>query len=478
MTQAQPQRIAIIGGGVSGALTAVHLSRIWHEGPWVTVFERRSRDARGLAYDTFEPGHLLNVRASNMSAFPDEPKHFERWLAQQGAFEDEVRHTEAGSFASRRLYGRYLEQVLRSAGLEGRGRTVRVVHGDVSVIRRRGEAFDVRLHDGRAHSFDGVVLAMGNVTECRSADGPVFGDPWSPGATMDLDPGRPVLIQGTGLTMVDTVIALRRQGFRGRIFALSRRGLMPQVHAAVETFPTRRVEDVLPASSLTALLRRVRRDVEDAADAGACWRAPFDALRGITQELWLELPLAEKARFLRHARPYWEVHRHRLAPPVARLMEQERAAGTLKILAGRVQELQAGARGVTVTFRPRGGGAPVALEAQRLIVATGIPDLAAAHDPFIEDLVVQGIARFDPLGLGLDVDRTLGVRDGEGERVPGLWALGPLVRGVFWECIAVPDIRRQAAHVAHAVAAALRRRMSGGLGRTPAAPPPDHTTTA
>jgi len=62
--------------------------------------------------------------------------------------------------------------------------------------------------------------------------------------------------------------------------------------------------------------------------------------------------------------------------------------------------------------------------------------------------------RPDPLGIGLDVTRSLQVVDCEGHAVANLWALGPLVRGVFWECVAVPDIRLQAQRVADEVVAA------------------------
>jgi uncharacterized NAD(P)/FAD-binding protein YdhS len=56
-------------------------------------------------------------------------------------------------------------------------------------------------------------------------------------------------------------------------------------------------------------------------------------------------------------------------------------------------------------------------------------------------LLDRATVRPDPLGIGLDVDQ----RSRAGER---LWALGPLTRGCYWEIIAIPDIREQAAVVA------------------------------
>jgi uncharacterized NAD(P)/FAD-binding protein YdhS len=50
----------------------------------------------------------------------------------------------------------------------------------------------------------------------------------------------------------------------------------------------------------------------------------------------------------------------------------------------------------------------------------------------------------------------LNVIGDEGRVAERIWALGPIVRGVFWECVAVPDIRVQASHVAVSVVARLR----------------------
>jgi uncharacterized NAD(P)/FAD-binding protein YdhS len=70
--------IAVIGGGASGTLTALHLLRAGVDGdPRVVVFEAEAgRRHRGVAYGTTDPRHLLNVRAQVMSAFPEEPGHF------------------------------------------------------------------------------------------------------------------------------------------------------------------------------------------------------------------------------------------------------------------------------------------------------------------------------------------------------------------------------------------------------------------
>src|SRR5437868_6088163 len=63
----------VIGGGASGVLFAYQLLRRGSAAFRVTLIERRSEIGRGLAYHTGNPDHLLNVRAGNMSALPEDP---------------------------------------------------------------------------------------------------------------------------------------------------------------------------------------------------------------------------------------------------------------------------------------------------------------------------------------------------------------------------------------------------------------------
>jgi uncharacterized NAD(P)/FAD-binding protein YdhS len=57
--------------------------------------------------------------------------------------------------------------------------------------------------------------------------------------------------------------------------------------------------------------------------------------------------------------------------------------------------------------------------------------------------------------MGVEVTDALELVGADGTVTPGLWALGPVVRGAFWECTAVPDIRVQAATLARMVATEL-----------------------
>jgi len=229
---------------------------------------------------------------------------------------------------------------------------------------------------------------------------------------------------------------------------------LPHWHAATRPWPTPQLIDA-ERHSLALLLRRVRREVERAEAKGVDWRGVIDSLRPVTTELWRGLTPADRGRFLRHLRPYWDVHRHRLAAPVADAVAAMLSSGYLRLAAGRVIAMRFGADEVEVTIRPRGQDAQEVLRVQRVISATGLQSAAEADSPLVEALRRRGLARLDPWSFGLDVTDTLEVRDATGRPTGDLLALGPIVRGIFWECIAVPDVRVQAAKVACRVEAVL-----------------------
>ena len=180
----------------------------------------------------------------------------------------------------------------------------------------------------------------------------------------------------------------------------------------------------------------------------------IDGLRPITAELWRGLPATERTRFLRHLRPWWDAHRHRIAPTVADRFEAMLREGKLTIRRGRVRDVERDGKCAVVSVQGLGAGPVERLTIQRLIYTTG-PGSAAGTDALINSLIAQGLARTDPQGIGLQVTDALELVGADGAPTPRLWALGPIVRGVFWECTAVPDIRQQARAAADVIAREL-----------------------
>lgn len=436
---------AIIGGGFSGSLTALQLSRLAREADKplkIALFDASALPARGLAYSTRDPGHLLNVRTDRMSAFPDAPDDFARWLATQDDPGIQIAGTPAGEFVSRSAYGRYLAERLAAECDRAPG-MLEVVQATVTAISPSDAMLRV---DSAAEPCLArtVVLAMGNLpSPFTLPDGSAVTSPWSAGAFDGLQNDDPVLVIGTGLTMVDIVTSLRARGHRGPVTALSRRGLVPRAHAAHGALP-----DPAGFAPDTGPLSRRLKHLRAAAQRHG-WRETMDSLRPHTRQIWRAMDLAQKRRFLRHARPWWDVHRHRIAAPVATALAAEIEAGSLTVLAGRITG--GGPGGLDVSGH---GGRTEKLHPARILDATGFGPLARSRDPLVRQLLGNGLVRTDPLGLGLDVDDQLAVRGSKGAD-DRLYALGPMVRGVFWECTAVPDIRVQAEALASRLAASL-----------------------
>lgn len=425
--------IAIIGGGFSGTLLAINLLR--HDGPRAVLIERRPKAGEGLAYGAAAPSHLLNVRATGMSALPDQPDHFVDWLRARG-------HADpARTFVPRLVYGDYLRDLLAEAVARDPERLT-VVHGD-AVDLEVTDGICVHLADGRRIAAGSAVLAVGNLPphHPRGLDASMAGDlyaddPWARDVGAGLDDQDIVLVLGTGLTMVDVVLKLVAGGFGGRIIAMSRRGLLPHAHADQPPFDA--IED-RPPSVASALVRHVRNRATTIS-----WRGAVDELRRFTTAIWRGADDAARDRFLRHLRPWWDVHRHRIAPAVAEQLDALVAAGRLTTIAGKTIAFEPRDRSIGATFRRRGADQVETMRVRRVINCTGPQgDLLSSREPLLRNLVDRGLIRPDRLHIGIDVDsqaRTIGLSEAVNDH---LFAIGPMTRGAFWEIVAVPDIRTQ-----------------------------------
>jgi uncharacterized NAD(P)/FAD-binding protein YdhS len=428
------EHVAIIGGGFSGTLQAINLLR--HDGPRATLIERAPRPGVGLAYGAAHPSHVLNVRAGNMSALPDDPGHFVRWLESRGVTEPTT------AFIPRVTYGEYLQQMLEETRRSA-GDRLTVFRGEVEDVDLVGSGAQLRLQD-RTIDADVAVLAVGNLPphvppgldpDVLSADR-YMGNPWDPGIADGLSEQDTVLIIGTGLTMVDVALTLDAHGYKGRIVALSRRGLLPRSHGPGADWAK---IDERPDTVASELLHRVRAR----ADAIG-WRNAVDELRPFTQPMWGNADEDQRARFLRHLRPWWDVHRHRLAPEVDARLRAIIDRGQLIVRAAKTLSFEPSDAGVDVTVRPRGTDEVERLSVRRIVNCTGpLTDLARTTEPLLRTLAARGTIRADAAKLGIEVDNQAQTINAEGKINPSLYALGPMTRGAFWEIVAVPDIRTQ-----------------------------------
>lgn len=445
--------IAIVGGGVSGGLLAIQLLRRASRPLDLVMIEPRAAVGCGVAYSTTNPAHLLNVRAGNMSAFAQEPDHFVRWLdANAPTPADGWR---ADSFAPRALFGRYVADVLRQSRAAASEVRLRHIRTQAVAVAERDGRLIVRLADGRDLPVDRVALCPGNFPPALPRGlAPVvhaagfLHDPWDWPALRAIGADDPVLVLGTGLTMVDVLLELDALGHRGPVLAISRHGLLPRVHAPSRPCPP--IADVAAAPRLArALLQVVRAAAAQAAAAGDGWRGVIDGLRPHTQALWRRLEPAERQRFLRHLQPWWDVHRHRMAPQVAAHVQGLARDGRLTVAAGRIVAVAEADGALAGTWSPRGATTRRPFSVRWVVNCTGpLCDYNRVRDPLVRHLLGLGRARPDHLHLGLDVAADGGVIDHAGTPSDRIFALGPPTRGAFWEITAVPDIRQAAERLA------------------------------
>lgn len=427
--------VVIVGAGFSGTLLAINLMR--HSGPRAILVERRADQlARGVAYSAANEEHLLNVRAANMSALPDDPDHFVRWLEEKGL-------GGGTTFIPRRVYGAYLREMLELARQQ-HGDRLTLIEGAATAVTHDGGGQVVTLADGTLVRAGTVVLALGNLpphtppglAPDQLPEGCYAGDPWASDIADDLGVDDTAVLVGTGLTAIDAALLLDAAGFQGRILAISRRGLVPRAHAAMP--PVRGCRD-RPTTTLSALVSTVRRRTEAVG-----WRVAVDELRPVTQMLWGALSAAERRRFLRHLRPFWDIHRHRLAPTVAERIDALRTSGRLSFAAGKIVSAQSDGKGALLHWRPRGGDSIVETRARRIVNCTGPQgDLLRSPEPLIRYLLADGAIRPDALRIGLEVDAQSRVIAADGSVNNQLYSIGPMTRGGLWEVVAVPDIRQQ-----------------------------------
>ncbi len=436
--------LAIIGGGAAGALVAMHcLAR--DPGMRIAIVEPRAALARGVAYSTTRDEHLLNVTADRMGWHAARQGDFVDWLRSvDGDAGNDVGH----AFMPRRRFGEYLAARLAEAA----GRGV-VTHVQARAVACEDGGRTVVLASGERVRARACVLATGNASRPLPLPVPPalstrVHEAWDLAAIAAIPSDAHVAIVGTGLSMVDIVLALRGQGHRGPVTALSRHALLPlphdPAHMALEVDV-----DALVALALRARMQRLRALAADAVAAGLPWQGVMQALRPHGVRLWQSLAPADRARFLRHVVRGWDVHRHRIAPQVVAALEAMRADGQLRVEAARLAAITADGDAVALHAVASAGAPARRWRVDHVVNATGIQSrFPVADDPLQASLLAAGLAQPGPFGLGVDVDGEGALRDSTGHAGAHLFAIGSLRIGAEWESIAVPDLRLQAARIA------------------------------
>jgi len=416
------KHILIVGGGASGVITAIALTRVGIDPTAIDIAEPRELLGEGLAYQTRDPWHRLNVPTARMSAIDELPNDFSEWSSAEGY-----------SFMERRTYSSYLRERL-APGITH----VKAIATQCHVIS--DSEFDVTFSDSSKRTYSTIVLAMGHgkaripdFLEGRAASDRIILDVWNGN---ELPPSKTLICFGTGLSFIDVAMTHLSRSAENKVFAISGSGNLPERHQQLPIKPlTPKLEEV----STLELLRKYL------ADAGENWREAIDGLRPITVDMWRGFSEAEREEFLRTDGSAWSRRRHRIAPDIAAKVDDEIASGRVRVIQGRVTSIAESDDSVEVSLT---SGERIQGEVFALCIGRDYE----LSDPLTLSLLEEGVTNRGPLGMGLAVDVVSGkLMNTDRQVYPNIYAIGPLRTGEAFESTAIPEIRKQATQIAQSI---------------------------
>ncbi|HEX3989399.1 MAG TPA: FAD/NAD(P)-binding protein, partial [Verrucomicrobiae bacterium] len=409
--------------------------------------------------------HLLNVVARNMSALADQPNHFVEWLGTRCEYLDEPVTALRERFVPRRVYGDYIHSLFQwyAGELAGEKQTrLEFVQDDAEDISIEGESASVTLGGGQTIKADKVVLAVGNQTPApfrlrglNVQSAKYIGNPWIgweeklPARDEDL------LLIGTGLTMVDAFLSLKDLEWRGKIFAVSRNGLLPLSHFKGFEYPDY-LDDKMHPIGLRKAFSIFKQHYRATKARNLNPAILVDKLRPVTQRIWQDFSLFEKRQFNRHFRTRWNVTRHRIAPEIHQQLREAIAGGGLEVIKGHLVECDEVSGKMTVSVESNGKRR--AIEAGAVINCTGPKEnYVPSESTLFNNLFFRGLIQQDAMNMGIKAAPNFGVVDRDGNISEILFAIGSLLKGTLWESTAVPELRSQTFRLAEIIARQLEK---------------------
>lgn len=445
--------ITIIGGGFCGFSVLMNLTKLAKEELSINLIDKDNNFPLGLAYRTMNKKHVLNVPASKMSAIPEDPDNFINWIKSKPEYSDYVDDELPDLFMPRYIYGQYLSELFASlSGSIPSNINFRLIQDEATDINPLDKGAEVILKSGEKIFSDKIVIATGNFLpdNPKIKDDSIyksekyFRNPWQKESCENLKDNESVLIIGTGLTMVDNVISLKDNGFKGKIYTISTHGYFPLSHKKRKPY-TDILNEIHPPYNLLDLYKIFRKHIKYVLSHGITGEAVVDAIRPKTQEIWLSLRLEDKIKFMSHVRHLWGVARHRLPKEIFRQMKSLISDGQIEIIAGRIREMREINNGVYILYKDRKSQKLTEMIVNRVINCTGpATDLYKMESALIHNLLDKGIITPDEMKLGVNAlpDGTIIHNDNSVSSY--LYTTGSLLKGILWESTAVPELRVQA----------------------------------
>lgn len=435
-------KIAIIGAGFSGILLGCQLV-LKSSKPFQLIFiEKDPHFAKGIAYRSKSPFHFLNVKAANMSAFPDDLSHFLEWLHNYKDLWQPLHPSFSqleitkDDYLPRMIYGRYLQWLWDEILLNNKNVQITFINKEVTKIDNDSASFS----DGTCIHADAFILA------CGVPDNKSFSiqhdhftqNIWNPHTSSILLKDdlkflpleTHIAIIGSGLTMLDALATLEEKNYCGAISVVSNEGKLPEMHRELNPHPPQFIHSI-PKTALE-LLSAIHSGIREALKQGYDWRYVIDEFRPHTQKIWQSLSKDQKETLL-PLLPIWNRHRHRMPLHYAKLLERIKKNHSFQHIAGSIQKIVPRDDGLTLFLKDR------TIEADYVFNCSG-PEmhLAKNRSPLFHHLLENGMMQPDEVDLGARVDENDSLI---GKAQGSLFALGQLLFGTKLEITAVPELR-------------------------------------
>lgn len=436
---------AIIGGGLSGTLLAYYMLQADVVPATVYLFEKEYQQlSRGIAYRSSTDGQLLNVPADKMDVYGKPAGSFYQWLIKKIPGDH-----KPDDFVPRSWFGTYLKEIFHDALDSAKFTTLRVITDEVVDLIKDEDTIRVITAGNHEYVVSHAVLANGILSPADpfpltmevNLSGLYQANPWNFNYQQQLKPNDHIVLVGTGLTMLDHALCLLKSDKQLSLTAFSRRGLLPLPHApyAPYNFPD---YNIVPCEDIGVLLEQIRTYYRKHQPNGLDWRCLIDRIRQQVPELWKALNASSKSRFIRHVKPYWEIHRHRAPQQTLAVIQEATAAGRFTLLKGYAHKVQCSEDG-TLAITIVQGREQYVCQANYMLNSSGLQrDIFLTADSLLKKLIQRGYMLPDMLGLGVETLETGALRGtDEGKNI---FVLGALRRAAVFECTAAKEIGEQA----------------------------------
>ncbi|MAH83201.1 MAG: hypothetical protein CBB68_02410 [Rhodospirillaceae bacterium TMED8] len=459
--------VVILGGGYTGTTAAINLSRLSPHPLTIIVVEPRKDVGAGVAYSSRHPDHRLNAPSSLHFVIPDERAALDDWFLQTVGLEcdPEARAIDGSLFIRRSDFGDFVSAQFKRHAIENpSGSTLTHVRDSAIDVKQHGKSFLIKMVSGSILRADSILITTSNYkpsipfpfTGKLETHPALVPNPWDVDSLEALPNNARGLIIGNGLTAADVVTLLKRKGHTGVVTALSRRGLQPTVrprsHAGFEQHILDRVA-ARPSlftkkhgrlRTVLEIFRAIRSDVKKAEASGLPWQSAFDDLRDSARDVWVHLPIEEKRRYMRHAGPYYDIHRYRFSPQTNEQLIAAKAQGWFKQQRGKLTAARSDCRRIIVEWQDETNGEAYRDTLDFVVICVG-PETRPekTSNPLLHSLIKRGIAKTSDLGVGLATDKFSRAIGHDSMPVNNAFVLGPLAFASFGYCLGVPFIMPQ-----------------------------------